>query len=121
MPIPPLIRHLVPEAYFRGLPESEPYLPAEFGADGFIHCTAEPEILLRVANATYRQQPGEFLVLLIDPARVRAEVRLEAPDPSRAPLDGETLFPHLYGPLNRDAIVAVRRARRAADGTFLDV
>lgn len=28
------------------------------------------------------------------------------------------LFPHIYGPLNRDAIVDIRRALRAADGTF---
>jgi uncharacterized protein (DUF952 family) len=27
-------------------------------------------------------------------------------------------FPHIYGPLNRDAIMGVRRVLRAADGTF---
>jgi hypothetical protein len=28
------------------------------------------------------------------------------------------LFPHLYGPLNLDAIIDIRRAVRASDGTF---
>ena len=34
------------------------------------------------------------------------------------PVSPSTKFPHIYGPLNRDAIVQVRRLVRAADGTF---
>ena len=50
-------------------------------------------------------------------------VRLEAPVPPAAlgsPLAG-VLFPHIYGPLHREAIVAVRPAQRAPDGRFLQV
>jgi uncharacterized protein (DUF952 family) len=113
------ILHLTPAAYFHGLPPGADYLPEAFDQDGFIHCTREAEVLLKVANAFYRQVPGEMLVLVIDPARVKAPVRYEAAaHPQGA---GGVVFPHIYGPLNRDAILEVRPARRAADGTYLAV
>ncbi len=40
---------------------------------------------------------------------------------STEPAQATTLFPHIYGPLNRDAIVGVRYAVRAADGTFTGI
>jgi uncharacterized protein (DUF952 family) len=113
------ILHLAPAAAFNALPEAADYLPEAFAQDGFIHCTREPEVLLQVANAFYRGLPGEMLVLVIDPARVRAPVRYEPAAHPQGP--DAPLFPHIYGPLNRDAIVAARPARRAADGTFLAV
>jgi len=107
----------------RALPESAPYLPDGFDRDGFIHCTREPEILLQIANAVFRDVPGELLVLVIDPANVTAEVRFEPPVPPPTPDSplSQHLFPHIYGPLNRDAIVAIRTAQRAADGMFVSV
>lgn len=117
------ILHLTPAAGYEGLAEGEPLRPTSLAVEGFIHCTATAEALLRVANAFYREAPGEFLVLEIDPARLTAPVRFEPPappPPAGHPLAGH-LFPHIYGPLNVDAVVAVRAARRAADGTFLEV
>jgi uncharacterized protein (DUF952 family) len=38
------------------------------------------------------------------------------PAPAAAPV--AQLFPHIYGPLNRDAIVEMRKVVRAVDGTF---
>jgi uncharacterized protein (DUF952 family) len=88
---------------------------------GFIHCTATAELLLEVANAFYHYDHGDYLALELDPARLQAELRWEPPDPAPppgSPLAGQ-MFPHLYGPIHRHAVVAVRAARRAADGTFL--
>ena len=114
-----VILHLTPAAYYHSLPAEAAYLPQDFERDGFIHCTAEPEVLLEVANAFYRQVPGEMLVLVIDPARVQAQVRFEAAVHPRGPDD--RLFPHIYGPLNRDAIVSVHPTQRADDGAYLAV
>jgi uncharacterized protein (DUF952 family) len=114
------ILHLIRAEDYHALAEGEPWRPESLATEGFIHCTAEPEVLLRVANNFYRQFPGDFLVLVIDPAQVAAPVKYEAPaHPSDAL--AQHRFPHIYGPLNREAIVAVRPARRAADGAFLDV
>ena len=80
-------------------------------------------MLLNVANRFYKNAPGEMLVLVIDPTKVDAEVKWEPSlhtDGSPAQ-PGESLFPHVYGPLNRDAIVEIRPATRALDGTFLSV
>ena len=118
-----LIHHLVPEAEFSATPPDQPFVPSAFGADGFIHCTRQPATLLEVANRFYRGLAGEFLVLDIDPDRLTAEVRDEPPvppAPAGSALAG-VLFPHVYGSLNREAIVAVRPAQRAADGRFLQV
>ena len=120
---PAHILHLALADEYRAQEQAPAYLPRQFAMDGFIHCTREPEVLLRVANAVYRDVPGDFLVLVIDPAKVAAEVRFEPPTPpapADSPLAGH-LFPHIYGPLNCEAIVAVRSARRGSDGSFLAV
>ena len=107
-----LIYHLVPADYYRSLPASDPYLPREYKQDGFIHCTKEPEWLLKVANSFYQSTPGEMWVLAIDESRVSAPIKYEPPEP------GGHLFPHIYGPIDRRAIILVRSAQREADGTF---
>ena len=48
--MPNNILHLVPASDFRALPDAEPYFPSAFAADGFIHCTREPEMMLQIAN-----------------------------------------------------------------------
>lgn len=108
------IYHLTPRHYFEGLNPDEDFLPAEFDADGFIHCSADEDQMLDVANRFYKGEPGDFLLLVIDEAAVRAKVRHEdaAPEP-----DGN-LYPHIYGPLNRDAIREIRPMQREPDGTF---
>ena len=50
------------------------------------------------------------MVLYIDQDRVTSPIRYD--DPAE-------VFPHIYGPLNRDAILAVEDIGRAPDGTFL--
>ena len=109
-----IILHLAPEARWLAWPDGADYLPAEYQHDGFVHCTAGDALLLAVANRYYRQHPGGFVALSIDGARLTAPLRWEAPADGLA-----ERFPHVYGAIDRAAIVAVRRAERAADGTFL--
>ena len=100
------IYHLVPSDYWRRLDPSAPYLPREFEHDGFIHCTRGLSLMFQVANTFYRRVQGDFLLLTLDAERLSAEVRYEGG------------FPHIYGPLNWDAIVAVRPLVRRSDGSF---
>ncbi len=115
-----MIYHLAPLERWKTWPAEQPYLPAEFAADGFVHCTGESDTMLAVANRFYQGVPGAFVMLLIDPERLSAPLRWEAPaDP--APNAGPPLaplFPHIYGPIDRAAIVGVREVQRAANGTF---
>jgi uncharacterized protein (DUF952 family) len=102
--------HLVAQSYFDALDPALDYAPADFAQEGFIHCTDSPAEMERIANAFYRARPDAHYYLVIDKARVRASIRYD---------DDARRYPHIYGALNRDAIVAVRAASRQSDGTFL--
>ncbi len=77
---------------------------------GFIHASHAHQVV-RVADAFYRGLPG-LVLLVIDPAAVRAEIREEP-----APGTGER-FPHIYGPLNADAVLAALPFEPGPDGRF---
>ncbi len=102
--------HLVPKNYFDSLDPRGDYRPRDFERDGFIHCTDGADEMARVANMFYKANPEAHYYLYIDKTRVRAAIRYE---------DERHVYPHIYGALNRDAIIAIRTARREADGTFL--
>lgn len=108
-----IIYHLAPAERWQRWADGAGYLPAEYDADGFVHCTAGEELMLQVANRYYRSIPGDFVVLAIDPARLSSPLRWERPADDLAPH-----FPHVYGPIDRAAIVSVHPAHRSADGTF---
>ena len=78
---------------------------------GFIHCSKASQIL-RVANVLYVGQTS-LVLLEVEPGRLTSELRWEP----GADLQSE-LFPHVYGPLNLDAVVAVLDFAPAADGKF---
>ena len=66
--------------------------------------------MLAVANRFYAGDAGAFVVLDLDLALVGAPWRHDDPG---------SVYPHVYGPLRRDAVRAVRRALRDADGRFV--
>jgi uncharacterized protein (DUF952 family) len=51
--------------------------------------------------ATYFRDVHDLLVLVVEPQRVNAEIRAEG-------ASGEERFPHIYGPLNLDAVIETR-------------
>lgn len=110
----PTVYHLAPAERWNTWPQNTPYLPAEYERDGFIHCTAGDDLMLRVANQYYRATPGEFVLLVIDTDRLSSPLRWEQPPDGLAPE-----FPHIYGAIDRQAVIDVKQVRRAADGTFL--
>ena len=105
-----LTYHVVAEPYFVAGDPDQPYVPEAFDDDGFIHCTDGIPNVLATANCHYKDDARHWLALVIDKEKVGAEVRYE--DPKR-------IYPHIYGPLNRDAIVSALPVKRDDDGTFL--
>ena len=101
--------HLTPVEYFDALDPYKDYTPPDYEREGFIHCTDGADNLARVGNAHYRGDPRAFYVLTIDKERVHSPIKYE---------DAGRIYPHVYGPLNRDAIVDKRVAERLQDGTF---
>lgn len=102
--------HLVAAEYYRDCDSSAPYTPAAFEDDDFIHCTQGIDNVASVGNRYYKDDLRMYVVLVIDPARVGPEIRYE--DPGR-------IYPHIYGPLNRDAITQILPLMRGPDGTFV--
>lgn len=82
---------------------------ASLEAEGFVHAS-KPAQVTRVANALFRGREG-LVVLWIDPARVRAEIRFES-------AGGVDRFPHVYGPIPVDAVLFVQPLRPGPDGLF---
>jgi uncharacterized protein (DUF952 family) len=113
MPTANPIYHLVPARYYEAQPANQSYLPDSFAQEGFIHCTDNLPLLLKIANLYFAGLADVLLVLEIDPARLVSPLKFEAPLPppnapgSTSPHAPGQLFPHIYGPLNREAISQV--------------
>ena len=77
---------------------------------GYIHASTAGQVAL-VANAFYQGVP-DLVLLVIDPERVGPEIRYE-------PVPGQDQpYPHIYGPLNTDAVVAVLPFPPTPDGVM---
>jgi uncharacterized protein (DUF952 family) len=79
--------------------------------EGFLHASHGSQVT-DVANRYYRGVADGLLVLVIDPDRVRARIRYEYVPGADLP------YPHIYGPLNTDAVLDARPLIPAPDGTF---
>jgi uncharacterized protein (DUF952 family) len=109
---PPITFHLVPRDVWEARSSGNQYLPDAFDSDGFIHCTDGEDEVIAVGNRYYTGDPRAYVVLSIARDRLAAPVRYE--DPAH-------VFPHIYGPLNLDAVVAVRSVRRDDQGRFVEI
>jgi uncharacterized protein (DUF952 family) len=87
------------------------YTADSLASQGFIHCSRMDQVV-HVANNIFKGQQG-LVLLKIDPSRLTAKLRYEpgtdAPD---------ELFPHIYGPLNLEAVSAVLDFEPGIDGIF---
>jgi uncharacterized protein (DUF952 family) len=101
--------HLAPLARWAGWDPERPYESPSLGEEGFIHCTDGIANMVATANRFYRTDPGPFVVLTVDLDRTGSPWRID--DPGKP-------FPHIYGPIAREAILAVQLVPRESDGTF---
>jgi uncharacterized protein (DUF952 family) len=138
-----LIYHITTRDASLNARQTGEYRTESLAKDGFIHLSQLHQVL-GVANAFYVGQK-DLVILVVDTSRLKAELKYEAPahpsvsssiesaknegfsrDKSLSNSDGlsgadlsaDQLFPHLYGPLNFDAIVSVVNFPVLADGKF---
>jgi uncharacterized protein (DUF952 family) len=86
-----------------------PYRAASLTTEGFIHCSYRDQVA-RIANLFYRDHT-DLVALTIDPAKLTSPLRPEE-------VGGER-FPHVHGPIDRSAVVAVQALERTADGDWI--
>lgn len=106
---PALILHITTRRAWEDALRRGEYRTPSLQDQGFIHCSS-PRQVVRVANTLFRGREG-LVLLCIDPGRLQAQVRWEA-------LGTQELFPHLYGPLNLEAVVRVVDFPAGEDGLF---
>lgn len=105
-----MIFHILPADDWETAKENGAYSPASLETEGFIHCSTRGQVI-RSANIFFKGQ-SNLLILWIDAEKIQPEIRYED-------LLGEgTLFPHIYGLLNLDAVVHISHLKSGEDGGF---
>jgi uncharacterized protein (DUF952 family) len=95
-----LIYHVVAVGSWSAFDGKPTYEADTLGAEGFIHLSEQHQVA-GVLDRYYRNVP-DLLLLHVDPAKLTHELKYE-----EAP-NGE-LFPHVYGPINKEAVVEVEK------------
>lgn len=90
--------------------DSEQYETDSLRRDGFIHCSTHQQVI-GVANSTFHGEHG-LVLLCIDADLVDADIKYEDC------YETGQIFPHIYGPLNTDAVMQVLPLQPDTDGKF---
>ena len=100
--LPERIFHIATAADWRTALSTGAYTTSTVGRslaeEGFIHASRRDQVQ-GVFDRYYRGLGEDLVLLTIDPARLESEVRVE-------PVGSDT-YPHVYGPINRTAVVDV--------------
>ena len=113
-----MIFHITTQMAWDDARNSGEYRAASLLTEGFIHCSTLAQVL-PVANNYYKEQHG-LIMLMIEDTLLSSDLKWEAPSGGTPPPgvpEGDP-FPHIYGPINLDAVVNVVELLSKPDGTF---
>ena len=105
-----LIYHITPRAAWEQAKVDGQYTAPSLSTEGFIHASTLEQVI-GTANLLFHGQ-NDLVLLVIDSARLKHELRYEESHGA-----GQK-FPHIYGPLNLDAIRKVVEFPHGAQGAF---
>ncbi len=103
-----VIFHIAKSLQWEEAKELQFYRGDTLDSEGFIHCSTLSQTT-RTANKFFVGQTG-LLLLWIESEKVQAEVKFEAA--------AGDFYPHIYGPLNVDAVLKVIEFEAGANGKF---
>jgi uncharacterized protein (DUF952 family) len=107
--------HVCSEDEFRQARALGVHRPASLASDGFVHLARATQVMPVLHH--FFAGRDDLALLAIDPARLAHELKFEAAAPvgaQPASRDEGDSFPHVYGPLNLEAIVDAVRLPVAA-------
>ena len=91
------------------------YAAPSLEIEGFIHCSKKVQVLGTTNN--YFRGHQDLLLLCIMPEKLQADLKYE--DPSGKHSSNEVgLFPHVYGPINQEAVLKVVPFPCDSEGEF---
>jgi len=106
----PFIYHFTPKDRWAEGKAVNRYLPEAFSEEGFIHCSTLQQIL-GSANK-HADKTKEHILLKINPKALTSKLLYELSGSGAGP------FPHIYGPLNNEAVIEEFDFPLQEDGTF---
>ena len=95
-----IIYHLILRADWEAASSMGEVRPPSLVEEGFIHCSGDEEQLRAVARRLY-SGIADMLVLEVEIRLLASPLKYES---SRS----REIYPHIYGPLNADAVMGVR-------------
>ena len=117
---PETIYHIVTAADYKANIIGSMYAPDSILREGFIHCTSGEDTTLLVIEDFFCNISGTIYLLKIVTDAVIAPVRFEdaalSTGGGRKHLEVETVFPHIYGSLNLDAVEGIGIVERSGAG-----
>jgi uncharacterized protein (DUF952 family) len=113
-----MIYHITSQQAWMEARERGDYRAESLESEGFIHCSTEEQVV-PVAEKYYAGQE-HLLLLVIEPERLTADLKWEPPAEGTPPpgVPEGSLFPHIYGPINMDAVIRVFDLQSRPDGKY---
>lgn len=113
-----MIFHITTKMAWGEAQKSGEYRAASLLTENFIHCSTISQVI-PVADNFYNGQT-DLLLLVIEPTLLSSDLKWEPPaegtPPPGVPVGDQ--FPHVYGPINLDAVVSTVELESKPDGTF---
>lgn len=107
------IYHITEKETWREAVERGTYDYCGLKEEGFIHCSTWDQTLV-TANK-YFIGKEDLIVLNISTPEIKSEVKFENTS------GGTELFPHIYGPIDLEAVVGFYKFSKDNTGKFLDI
>jgi uncharacterized protein (DUF952 family) len=113
-----MIYHITSRSVWNEARQRSDYRVQSLETEGFIHCSTKEQVV-PVAQKFYKGQ-SDLVLLVIEPALLSSDLKWEPPAGGTPPpgVHEGDLFPHIYGPLNLDAVVKVLDLTANGDGTY---
>lgn len=93
------------------------YRTKDLDHEGFIHCSTLTQLLPVAQN--FFSHRRKISVLAIEPTLLTSQLKWEVSDEPPPGVPAGEKFPHLYGPLNIDAVQKVLDMEKNADDMFV--
>jgi uncharacterized protein (DUF952 family) len=102
-----MIFHITSRKDWEAVQAKGEYTAESLQSEGFIHCSTLAQVL-PVAETFYKGQ-SSLVLLMIEPALLTSTLKWEPPSGGTPPpgVPAGDKFPHIYGPINLDAVVNV--------------
>jgi len=114
-----MIFHITTRSDWETAQANGEYVADSLRLEGFIHCSTLAQVI-PVANNFYKGQ-NDLILLMIESTLLSSDLKWEAPSggtpPPGVPVGDQ--FPHIYGPINLDAVVSALDFVREPTGEWV--